>query len=52
MKDEFVAVLSHELRTPLTSISGYLEMALDDAEEPILGPSRNTWRSCGGTSTA
>ena len=35
MKDEFVAVLSHELRTPLTSISGYLEMALDDAEEPI-----------------
>jgi signal transduction histidine kinase len=32
MKDELIAVVSHELRTPLTSITGYLEMALDDVE--------------------
>ena len=30
MKDEFIALVSHELRTPLTSISGYLELLLDD----------------------
>jgi signal transduction histidine kinase len=30
MKDEFVASVSHELRTPLTSISGYLELLVDD----------------------
>jgi signal transduction histidine kinase len=35
MKDEFIAVISHELRTPLTSISGYLDMALDETESPI-----------------
>ena len=27
---EFVANVSHELRTPLTSISGYVEMLLED----------------------
>jgi signal transduction histidine kinase len=32
MKDEFVALVSHELRTPLTSITGYLELVLDDPE--------------------
>lgn len=32
LKDEFVALVSHELRTPLTSISGYLELVLDDPE--------------------
>ena len=30
MKDGFVALVSHELRTPLTSISGYLEMVLEE----------------------
>jgi signal transduction histidine kinase len=30
LKDEFVALVSHELRTPLTSITGYLELVLDD----------------------
>ncbi|GAA1425187.1 sensor histidine kinase [Agrococcus citreus] len=29
-RDDFVALISHELRTPLTSISGYLELALDE----------------------
>lgn len=29
-RDDFVALVSHELRTPLTSISGYLELALDE----------------------
>ncbi|MCR8670381.1 cell wall metabolism sensor histidine kinase WalK [Agrococcus sp. HG114] len=29
-RDDFVALVSHELRTPLTSISGYLEIALDE----------------------
>jgi signal transduction histidine kinase len=35
MRDAFVATVSHELRTPLTSISGFLEMLLD--EEHALG---------------
>jgi signal transduction histidine kinase len=34
LKDEFVALVSHELRTPLTSISGYLELVLDDSALP------------------
>lgn len=29
-RDDFVALISHELRTPLTSISGYLELVLDE----------------------
>jgi PAS domain S-box-containing protein len=29
LKTEFVATVSHELRTPLTSISGYVEMLVD-----------------------
>ncbi|MCQ2001781.1 sensor histidine kinase [Arthrobacter zhaoxinii] len=38
-KDDFVASVSHELRTPLTSIMGYLDLALDEAEETQLqGP--------------
>jgi signal transduction histidine kinase len=30
LKDEFVSNISHELRTPLTSISGYVELMLED----------------------
>ena len=33
LKDEFVALVSHELRTPLTSITGYLELVLEDSGE-------------------
>jgi signal transduction histidine kinase len=32
LKDEFVALVSHELRTPLTSITGYLELVLEDGD--------------------
>jgi signal transduction histidine kinase len=32
LKGEFVALVSHELRTPLTSITGYLELVLDDPQ--------------------
>jgi len=35
LKDEFFALVSHELRTPLTSISGYLEILLEEDEEPL-----------------
>jgi signal transduction histidine kinase len=34
MKDSFLATVSHELRTPLSSISGYLEILLDDDVDP------------------
>jgi signal transduction histidine kinase len=33
LKDEFVSSVSHELRTPLTSISGYVELLLEEAED-------------------
>ncbi|WAP51149.1 ATP-binding protein [Arthrobacter sp. ATA002] len=32
-KDDFVSNVSHELRTPLTSIIGYLDLALEEAED-------------------
>lgn len=35
LKDEFVSLISHELRTPLSSILGYLELTLDDQENPL-----------------
>ncbi|CEA07519.1 Alginate biosynthesis sensor protein KinB [Arthrobacter saudimassiliensis] len=39
VKDEFVASVSHELRTPLTSIIGYMDLALEEAEDISLqGP--------------
>lgn len=34
LKDEFVSSISHELRTPLTSISGYVELLMEDEEDP------------------
>src|SRR5690242_623762 len=34
LKDEFVSSVSHELRTPLTSISGYVELMLEETQEP------------------
>jgi signal transduction histidine kinase len=38
LKDEFVALISHDLRTPLTSITGYIELALeDDLSEDLRG---------------
>jgi PAS domain S-box-containing protein len=33
MKDDFVASVSHELRTPLTSITGYLDLMLEDCDD-------------------
>ncbi len=35
MKDQFVSLISHELRTPLTSILGYLELVLEDDDQPL-----------------
>ncbi|HVC87179.1 MAG TPA: HAMP domain-containing sensor histidine kinase [Gaiellaceae bacterium] len=32
LKDEFVSSVSHELRTPLTSISGYVELLIEDEQ--------------------
>jgi PAS domain S-box-containing protein len=40
MKDQFVSLISHELRTPLTSILGYLELVLDDEEQPLTDEQR------------
>jgi signal transduction histidine kinase len=33
LKDEFVSSVSHELRTPLTSISGYVDLMLEDEHD-------------------
>jgi len=33
-RDDFVSSVSHELRTPLTSVTGYLDLALDDPDVP------------------
>ena len=41
MKDQFVSLISHELRTPLTSILGYLELVLDDEEQPLTDEQRS-----------
>lgn len=43
MKDEFVNLISHELRTPLSSILGYLELVIDDEDNP-LAPEHLTYR--------
>ncbi|TNC18539.1 PAS domain-containing sensor histidine kinase [Georgenia sp. 311] len=33
-REDFVSSVSHELRTPLTSVTGYLDLALDDPDLP------------------
>ncbi|HZR95125.1 MAG TPA: PAS domain-containing sensor histidine kinase [Gaiellaceae bacterium] len=35
LKDELISVVSHDLRTPLTSIMGYLELAVDEADDAL-----------------
>jgi signal transduction histidine kinase len=40
LKDQFVSLISHELRTPLSSILGYLELVMDDAEQPLTDDQR------------
>jgi PAS domain S-box-containing protein len=41
MKDQFVSLISHELRTPLTSILGYLELVLEDDDQPLTDEQRS-----------
>jgi PAS domain S-box-containing protein len=41
MKDQFVSLISHELRTPLTSILGYLELVLEDEDQPLTDEQRS-----------
>jgi PAS domain S-box-containing protein len=40
LKDQFVSLISHELRTPLSSVLGYLELVMDDEEEPLTAQQR------------
>jgi signal transduction histidine kinase len=40
LRDQFVSLISHELRTPLSSILGYLELVLDDEEQPLTAEQR------------
>ena len=41
MKDDFVASVSHELRTPLASITGYLELLVEDDVGGLSDEQRN-----------
>ncbi len=41
LKDQFVGLISHELRTPLSSILGYLELVLDDPDQPLTDEQRS-----------
>jgi PAS domain S-box-containing protein len=41
LKDQFVSLISHELRTPLSSILGYLELVLDDPDQPLTDVQRS-----------
>jgi PAS domain S-box-containing protein len=41
LKDQFVSLISHELRTPLSSILGYLELVLDDPDQPLTDEQRS-----------
>jgi signal transduction histidine kinase len=34
-KDDMIATVNHEMRTPLTSLSGYLELVIDEEGGPI-----------------
>jgi len=40
LKDQFVSLISHELRTPLSSILGYLELVMDDEDQPLTAEQR------------
>ena len=35
MKSKFVSIAAHELRTPLSAISGYVEVLLDEDNDPL-----------------
>ncbi|MGY1740634.1 MULTISPECIES: sensor histidine kinase [unclassified Blastococcus] len=41
LKDQFVSLISHELRTPLSSILGYLELVLEDPDQPLTDEQRS-----------
>ena len=41
LRDAFLAAVSHELRTPLTSMSGFLELLVDEEDE--LGPAASRY---------
>jgi len=41
VKTEFLASVSHELRTPLTSLSGYVELLMDNSYGPVSAEQRN-----------
>jgi signal transduction histidine kinase len=40
-KDDFIGTVSHELRTPLTSMSGYVELLLEEDADPLTGQQRD-----------
>jgi signal transduction histidine kinase len=40
-KDDFIGTVSHELRTPLTSMSGYVELLLEDDADPLTRQQRD-----------
>jgi PAS domain S-box-containing protein len=50
VKDTFISTVSHELRTPITSMTGYLELLLDDGFGPLAEEQADALRRVDGNS--
>ncbi|QFT90362.1 Sensor histidine kinase RcsC [Bacillus sp. THAF10] len=49
-KSNFLAMLSHEIRTPLNSVMGFVQILLDDKEDPLTAKQRIKMKKIGASS--